>query len=566
MDVIRIRPIFEALTIRRCDTAKSTGADVREDRISRNAMPPTPPSGPLMGCDTTLATIPKRKDNTQVFAVMDMMKGWLSQADYLSEDEYHRHLSHQLPGARCGLSDTDAYQTWHKSSNRSSILIEGLAGTGKSMLCASVIDHLQTTEPEAVVLYFFFRESGEHTKRLPMFLAVNWIAKLLRNSTYLQQELQRLSQRQPDHMLSEEDQWEFLLASLLSTKTAYCIVDALDQVDASHAKAFASRLHSIATLRPQTVKLLMTSRPRRELQNLPLVTSSVRLTMDGDYVRGDINSLVQQRLQQVIPDYDLGEVRKKIAGDIIKSLPSHTQGPFLYARTLVDRLTGLEPLAAVDLPPLTVEDVYNIMQLLTSFSPAQRGLPSSKTPLQKIKSIGWLNDRLQTSSGQPRAALPGGDKLLQAQLLPGQTCFRMKDTRGVRHHLIRLFIGRRLYRDINQGSRPLLHTLFERICCAISGLEVLFEYAGHINFNARDARGRTLLHAACNARVLRAAYLLPGNAHAPRGAIWYHATGFFLKMLDYKADPYALDKDGRNSLVRLPLSLCAFSGCLPQAA
>ena len=124
---------------------------------------------------------------------------------------------------------------------------------------------------------------------------------------------------------------------------------------------------------------------------------------------------------------------------------------------------------------------------------------------------------------------------------------------------------------------PLLHGVFKRVRCARECLEVFFEYGDGIDFNRRDDGGRTVFLAACGAGLQ---YYLgtvressesdsdsdSGNGRYSRRISDYNmrwetpeeerfdATGLFLRMLDFGADVTAVDNDGNNALVFIPLS------------
>ncbi|KAH7322370.1 hypothetical protein B0I35DRAFT_406874, partial [Stachybotrys elegans] len=517
---------------------QSGAVQQREERASFSA------SSRSSSCRTLADSIVKdlehsKDTNSDSFADPHALTSWLAQAGHLSEkEELDRRLSYQTPSTALWLTDTKAYHSWHDSLGPATLFIEGLAGTGKSVLVASMIAHLHKKEPDAVVLYFFFRPGS--SKQSPMSLTMSWLVALLLHSAYCQEEFRRFIQRQPSD-LTDEALWEFVLASLLSHPTVYCIVDGLDQVELPHTNTITTRLHHIATLRPKSIKVLATSRTREEIRRSTLATSALQLDIE-ERMRSDIKHLIDYRLRTALPDHDLVEVRNAIARDIFTALPVHAGGPFQYARSLIDSLTGVKPLVDLEKPPHSVEDVYNVMQRLqlhANPSPDKRLLLSLES-LQKWTAF--------TGSHRTNVEVPRADRLLQLQLKPGQTRFQMRDARGVRHQLIRLFIDRGYHRAAPPSKYPLMHALFERVCCAVSCLEVFFEYGDNVNFNLRDPHGRTVLHAACNARVLKAAYLLAGNAHVPRKDVWFHGTSFFLKMPAYKADVFAVDNGGRTAL------------------
>ncbi|KAF5023093.1 hypothetical protein F66182_4850 [Fusarium sp. NRRL 66182] len=113
------------------------------------------------------------------------IRDWLNPTHYLADSgEYRRHLSSQAPGTGLWICETDEYQRWHDSPDHGSLWIKGVPGAGKSVMAASLIQHLRTAE-NCPVLFFFFRNIVA-ANFSPRALIQDWLAQLLPHSPKLQ--------------------------------------------------------------------------------------------------------------------------------------------------------------------------------------------------------------------------------------------------------------------------------------------------------------------------------------------------------------------------------------------
>ncbi|KFY94947.1 hypothetical protein V500_02997, partial [Pseudogymnoascus sp. VKM F-4518 (FW-2643)] len=234
---------------------------------------------------------------------------WLQPTNHTGvSSEFRRHLASQAPGTSNWICDTLKFKQWQTSENHGSLWIKGVPGAGKSVLAASMVDHLKR-DSENPVLYFFFRYiiAANRTSRS---LVRDWLAQLLPYSSRLQALLQPLSSNELENV-SDEQLWGHLLAGLSSVQNAYCVVDALDEMQLD--SKFLQRLNSLTGFRPGSVKLLMTSRPKEYLQSSLRDTSTVHISLESDAVGKDITVFVSHRLRTALPGADHEELRGSLA-------------------------------------------------------------------------------------------------------------------------------------------------------------------------------------------------------------------------------------------------------------
>jgi hypothetical protein len=157
--------------------------------------------------------------------------------------------------------------------------------------------------------------------------------------------------------------WEHLLAGLSSINKAYCVVDALDEMELLPKDGFLDRLNTLATFRPAALKLLMTSRPKQNLQSTLRDASIVHISLEDDLVGKDISLFLSYRLKTLLPHDENHELRSSL----VSAISERSSGLFLYARLLLDQIipslgsTQLDVENLVRSLPLGLEKIYNTM-------------------------------------------------------------------------------------------------------------------------------------------------------------------------------------------------------------
>lgn len=291
--------------------------------------------------------------------VLAQIRSWLQPTDYLAESgEFRRHLSSQAPGTGLWLCQTEEYQKWHDSPDHGSLWIKGVPGAGKSVVAASIIHHLRTTE-ECPVLFFFFRNIVA-ANFSPRALLRDWLAQLLPHSPKLQYALQtRLGSELSE--TSDNDLIQLFLDGVSCVRKLYCVGDALDEMTMEN-KSFLDQLNSLATHRPRTLKLLMTSRPKQYLQSALRDSSIVHVSLQQNLVDIDIVSFLNHRFDSA-SKLETHRMRKQ---HIIDMVAKRSEGLFLYAKLTMDQVeAALDSDGSVDLQsleeslPVGLEKTYN---------------------------------------------------------------------------------------------------------------------------------------------------------------------------------------------------------------
>lgn len=290
------------------------------------------------------------------------IQSWLAPTDFTaSSSEFHRHLSSRAPETGEWIRETSQFRLWDSSENHGSIWIKAVPGAGKSVVAASMIHSLAQSK-STPVLHFFFRQIIE-TNRTARSLLRDWLCQLLPHSEILQVSLWELVEEKRDlENVSTNQLWKYLFAGLRHVEKAYCVVDALDEMNID--EDFLARLDTLGSFRPANVKILMTSRPKQYLQRTLKDPQVIHVSLEEELVNRDISLFVRQRTAGFSRHGVDSETQKFITETVCK----RSDGLFLYARLMLDQIAktieanedGQDSVReAVAKLPVGLEEMYN---------------------------------------------------------------------------------------------------------------------------------------------------------------------------------------------------------------
>jgi hypothetical protein len=282
------------------------------------------------------------------------IRTWLQPTAYNNEgSEFKKHLSSHLDNTGLWLLHAPAYKQWHSSENDGILWVKGIPGSGKSVVAATLIDHLR--KEKVPVLYFFFRQIID-ANHVPQAALRDWLDQILAYSPPLQAKLARhLKDSRSLQSLSATDFWALIKMAMLYLPRAYCVVDALDEIDHGQDMLdFLEGLSKLGTWRPSHVKIVMTSRPVPSIE-IPLRhTPTIHLRLEEDMVDQDIAAFVQHMIK-------ISSIGEQYHEAIRKAVPGNANGLFLYAKLAMDAFLapGTDPQQALDNLPIDLNVMYD---------------------------------------------------------------------------------------------------------------------------------------------------------------------------------------------------------------
>ncbi|KAH7148266.1 ankyrin repeat-containing domain protein [Dactylonectria macrodidyma] len=222
-----------------------------------------------------------------------------------------------------------AYQKWLTSSECGLLWIKGIPGSGKSVIAANLIHEIAKSKPGSPILFFFFRQIIDANHQ-PKALLQDWLDQVLEYSPPLQKQLwDCVEGRQSIERMSIKEMWRLLRMAFAGLPgKAFCVVDALDEMDRGH-DAFLEELGALGQWQPEMVKVLITSRPVPSVEGPLRLVPCLHIRLQESLVDVDIATYVQFALSNSsIPQSDW-----QVIADAV---PGQANGLFIYAKLAMD--------------------------------------------------------------------------------------------------------------------------------------------------------------------------------------------------------------------------------------
>lgn len=226
----------------------------------------------------------------------DKIKAWLCPPDPSTNANHARMLRHKGTGA--WLLGNALFQAWCLGSQRH-LWLHGLAGCGKTILCAAVLDHLAKVSDSLILKFFFdFSDTSKQTlDGLLRSLAFQLYQDGAGSPTHLTAlfQVHRNGSSQPSTMALTE----IVCKMFQVQRRIFIVIDALDE--SKERDNIVLWIENIIS-KPELahVQLLYTSRPESQfLRHIPrLIGQQNCLSLDTEAVNHDIRSWVTVQLSQ----------------------------------------------------------------------------------------------------------------------------------------------------------------------------------------------------------------------------------------------------------------------------
>jgi hypothetical protein len=243
----------------------------------------------------------------------EKIKRWLSPPDPSINANQARSLRHE--GTGMWLLENPVFQSWHSAPSRY-LWLHGLAGCGKTILSATVLDYLARAN-DSLILSFFF-DFGDTTKQTldGMLRSLSFQLYQGRNGSAVHLDTLYQSHRDGSDQPTTKALLYIVHKMLAAQSKIYIILDALDE---STTRDDIILWIKDVVARPDLVhvQLLCTSRPESEfLRHIPtLIGEQNCLTLDEQAVDSDIRLWVTSQLSQC---RDFTE--KSLSQDLVKGI------------------------------------------------------------------------------------------------------------------------------------------------------------------------------------------------------------------------------------------------------
>ncbi|KAK7591908.1 hypothetical protein V3481_006545 [Fusarium oxysporum f. sp. vasinfectum] len=259
------------------------------------------------------------------------VRAWLSSCP--PDERYHDSLQKKLPGTCNWILDRTVFSRWLAggSTNRKLLWVNGLAGFGKTILSAHLVDHLSTLS--APVAHFFF--SSDHASREDPFLALrSWISQIVSQNDDAFEHARQCWISDVDLLATRVTIITLFKQLLRDIPGCILIADGLDECT-SIAKFLRDVVESVAGTE---TRVLLVSRDEPAIRDA--LTDGTRETFDEyritlEDVRPDINAY-----SHAIVNRKLHNKSDDVRSTLSEAMSDRCQGQFLWLKMQEECLRG----------------------------------------------------------------------------------------------------------------------------------------------------------------------------------------------------------------------------------
>lgn len=208
-------------------------------------------------------------------------------------------LNRRLPGTGTWFLESDMYKQWISSNSPSGIWITGLPGSGKTILCSSIIEHVrQAASPDTPVMFFFCDHRDSQKQTLENFL-MSILKQLLAVAPAALQQVKTIYKANyqiSDRPFNRDDYAPLVRELLHDLEEYFLILDGLDE--SSEGESIADFLENIFTNaegRGDRFHMIFSSRFDIGLEKRQNRIVSTRFPL-GDNTRPDIERYIHSEI------------------------------------------------------------------------------------------------------------------------------------------------------------------------------------------------------------------------------------------------------------------------------
>ena len=297
---------------------------------------------------------------------------WLGAVN--TADTYEKHLSARLESTCDWVFSKSEYVSWASSDfpfDAAKVLwVHGPPGYGKSVLCARLVQHLQSKYGYPLAYFFCSRDAELHQN--PLSMIRSWVSQLVSSSQDAFEMAQQQIHAKGGPLASTADIWDLFNSIVHCGRGFTYIVDGLDEClrldnnqnsrDDCSRRAFLVKLKR--SISQTTSRLLIVSRDEGDIRSgicLDAMTSVKLTTYECGISKTDVQSDVTLFSKWVVDD-KLWKKPEVLRQDLATQMAQKSEGMFLWVklqeRSLRNSKNGLQLQKIVNDMPIGLTDAY----------------------------------------------------------------------------------------------------------------------------------------------------------------------------------------------------------------
>ncbi|KAH6878928.1 hypothetical protein BKA58DRAFT_466538 [Alternaria rosae] len=246
-------------------------------------------------------------------------------------------LSRHIPGTGEWLLHSKQFQDW-EDSNAGTMWITGLPGAGKTLLCASIIRHVQQLCTDTTAIVYFFCDHRDRAKMAHENFAASVVRQVMEASPLSLERgrvLYNEKSKKGSRPCHKEEYIPLIRSSIACLKEVFVIVDALDESTEGDAIAQSlTTIHNSGKSAGCRIRTLLTSRFDARTQGRYPNLAMTHIIL-AENMRPDTQHYIKEELQLRLAKGVL-KVRNTSIMPVIQRHISLCAGTILQARLQID--------------------------------------------------------------------------------------------------------------------------------------------------------------------------------------------------------------------------------------
>jgi ankyrin repeat protein len=261
----------------------------------------------------------------------DAMFKWYKSCD--PEQNHQRSRSKHEPDTAKWIFDVREFQSW-KTQDGESLWINGVPGAGKTILCSTIIDHMQemSKDTESRVVYYYF-DFSDSTKQSLSSLLKSLIFQVVSEPGSDATSAEALYDKCNETMEPSLDELLGVLIDLARLKTTYLFIDALDECPESERELFFKSFFESSL--PTPINILITSRKEYDIESALKDKVAHNISIQSADVDADVRIHVENAITQ---DPAFRKWKPAIRQEMLDAIVSGSHGMFRWAVCQLDAL------------------------------------------------------------------------------------------------------------------------------------------------------------------------------------------------------------------------------------
>ena len=274
-----------------------------------------------------------------------------------THDDYHVALQARVEGTCSWILQRPEVQNWLTSDAVTSaakvLWVHGKPGSGKTIIAASLVEHLMKIKL-APVCYFFCFYSHEEKRQCDQILR-SWVSQLVRASEVALHVAEETFKEKESHVAAHMELWKIFQKAIIQLQESFFVVDGFDECDREDASVrnfshmdtrelFLSRLDNAVSSTQSRVLVISRDDPciREQIRKTSDSTNtSSNRTLWTKYeitrfdTTEDIDCFARIMLDQRVSSRAAAELKEELAMDAAQK----SEGMFLWIKLLYGRLS-----------------------------------------------------------------------------------------------------------------------------------------------------------------------------------------------------------------------------------